>query len=134
MNDGNLKPYGELTETEQRELTRKGGIASGEARRRKKNMKAWAMALGELPITMVAPKGDKIEDGDLAGAVVLKQYRKALDEADTAAAAFLMRLRGEDVQKVEQVDDEVKTAAIREQLKQSFCKFFIISIAAFNCF
>ena len=120
MNDGNLKPYGELTETEQRELTRKGGIASGEARRRKKNMKAWAMALGELPITMVAPKGDKIEDGDLAGAVVLKQYRKALDEADTAAAAFLMRLRGEDVQKVEQVDDEVKQTAIREQLKQLY--------------
>jgi hypothetical protein len=27
-----------------------------------------------------------------------------------------MRLRGEDVQKIEQVDDEVKTAAIREQL------------------
>ena len=120
MNNGNLKPYGELTETEQRELTRKGGIASGEARRRKKNMKAWAMALGELPITMVAPKGDEIEDGDLAGAVVLKQYRKALDESDTAAAAFLMRLRGEDVQKVEQVDDEVKTAAIREQLKQLY--------------
>ena len=120
MNDGNLKPYGELTEAEQRELTRKGGIASGAARRRKKNMKAWAMALGELPITMVAPKGDKIEDGDLAGAVVLKQYRKALDEADTAAAAFLMRLRGEDVQKVEQVDDEVKQTAIREQLKQLY--------------
>ena len=120
MNDGinNLKPY--QSEDEAREGGRKGGIASGEARRRKKNMKAWAMALGELPITMVAPKGDKIEDGDLAGAVVLKQYRKALDEADTAAAAFLMRLRGEDVQKVEQVDDEVKTAAIREQLKQLY--------------
>ena len=120
MNDGinNLKPY--QSEDEAREGGRKGGIASGAARRRKKNMKAWAMALGELPITMVAPKGDKIEDGDLAGAVVLKQYRKALDEADTAAAAFLMRLRGEDVQKVEQVDDETKTSAIREQLKQLY--------------
>ena len=120
MNDGinNLKPY--QSEDEAREGGRKGGIASGEARRRKKNMKAWAMALGELPITMVAPKGDKIEDGDLAGAVVLKQYRKALDEADTAAAAFLMRLRGEDVQKVEQVDDEVKRNAIREQLQKLY--------------
>ena len=120
MNDGinNLKPY--QSEDEAREGGRKGGIASGAARRRKRDMKAWAMALGELPITMVAPKGDKIEDGDLAGAVVLKQYRKALDEADTAAAAFLMRLRGEDVQKVEQVDDEVKQTAIREQLKQLY--------------
>ena len=33
---------------------------------------------------------------------------------------FLMRLRGEDVQKVEQVDDEVKRNAIREQLKQLY--------------
>jgi hypothetical protein len=47
----------------------------------------------------------------------LKQYQKAINKADTNAAAFLMRLRGEDIQKVEQVDDEVKTAAIREQLK-----------------
>ena len=31
-----------------------------------------------------------------------------------------MRLRGEDVQKVEQVDDEVKRNAIREQLKQLY--------------
>ena len=118
MNDGNLRPP--FSPSEAREQGSKGGKASAESRRRKKNMKAWAMALGELPITMVAPKGDKIEDGDLAGAVVLKQYRKALDESDTAAAAFLMRLRGEDVQKVEQVDDEVKRNAIREQLKQLY--------------
>ena len=120
MNDGNLKPYGELTEAEQRELTRKGGIASGAARRRKRDMREWAEILGQTLMTMKTPDGKEVADGDMAAAVVLKQYQKAINKSDTAAAAFLMRLRGEDVQKVEQVDDEVKRNAIREQLKQLY--------------
>ena len=120
MNDGNLKPYGELTEAEQRELTRKGGIASGAARRRKRDMREWAEILGQTLMTMKTPDGKEVAEGDMAAAVVLKQYQKAINKSDTAAAAFLMRLRGEDEQKVEQVDDEVKTAAIREQLKQLY--------------
>lgn len=60
--------------------------------------------------------GADVPDGNAAAAVVLKQYQKAINESDTNAAAFLMRLRGEDVQKIEQVDDEVKIAAVREQL------------------
>ena len=120
MNDGNLKPYGELTEAEQRELTRKGGIASGAARRRKRDMREWAEVLGQTLMTMKTPDGKEVAEGDMAAAVVLKQYQKAINKSDTAAAAFLMRLRGEDVQKIEQVDDEVKTAAIREQLKQLY--------------
>ena len=120
MNDGNLKPYGELTEAEQRELTRKGGIASGAARRRKRDMREWAEILGQTLMTMKTPDGKEVVEGDMAAAVVLKQYQKAISKSDTAAAAFLMRLRGEDVQKVEQVDDEVKRNAIREQLKQLY--------------
>ena len=120
MNDGNLKPYGELTEAEQRELTRKGGIASGAARRRKRDMREWAEILGQTLMTMKTPDGKEVAEGDMAAAVVLKQYQKAINKSDTAAAAFLMRLRGEDVQKVEQVDDEVKQTAIREQLKQLY--------------
>lgn len=120
MNNENLKPYGELTEAEQRELTRKGGIASGAARRRKRDMREWAEILGQTLMTMKTPDGQTVTDGDMAAAVVLKQYQKAINKSDTAAAAFLMRLRGEDVQKVEQVDDEVKRNAIREQLKQLY--------------
>ena len=120
MNDGNLKPTTELTESEQRELARKGGIASGAARRRKRDMREWAEILGQTLMTMKTPDGQTVADGDMAAAVVLKQYQKAINKSDTAAAAFLMRLRGEDVQKVEQVDDEVKRNAIREQLKQLY--------------
>ena len=120
MNDGNLKPTTGLTESEQRDLARKGGIASGAARRRKRDMREWAEILGQTLMTMKTPDGKEVAEGDMAAAVVLKQYQKAISKSDTAAAAFIMRLRGEDVQKVEQVDDEVKRNAIREQLKQLY--------------
>lgn len=38
-NEQNLKPFTERTKSEQREISRKGGIASGEARRRKKEFR-----------------------------------------------------------------------------------------------
>lgn len=38
-NEENLRPFTELTAEEHRELSRKGGIASGEARREKANLK-----------------------------------------------------------------------------------------------
>ena len=116
MNEGieNLKPYQSADEA--REGGRKGGIASGAARRRKKSMREWAEVLGEVAMHLKTPDGADVPDGNAAAAVVLKQYQKAINKSDTNAAAFLMRLRGEDVQKVEQVDDEVKRNAIREQL------------------
>ena len=120
MNDGNLIPNSERTPSELREQTRKAGIASGAARRRKRDMREWAEVLGQTLMTMKTPDGKEVAEGDMAAAVVLKQYQKAINKSDTAAAAFLMRLRGEDVQKVEQVDDEVKRNAIREQLKQLY--------------
>lgn len=39
MNEQNLIPFNQLTESEQRALARKGGLASGEARRKKASMK-----------------------------------------------------------------------------------------------
>ena len=47
MNGENLIPFNERTEEEQREIARKGGIASGEARRRKKTLKEELIALLE---------------------------------------------------------------------------------------
>ena len=41
MTPGNLIPISERTSSELREITRKGGIRSGESRRRKKTMREW---------------------------------------------------------------------------------------------
>jgi len=51
MNDGNLIPNKERTPSELREMTRKGGIASGEARRRKKSMAELARQIAGSPVT-----------------------------------------------------------------------------------
>ena len=41
MNDENLVPFTKRSESEVRELNKKGGKASGEARRQKKTMREW---------------------------------------------------------------------------------------------
>ena len=45
---------------------------------------------------------------------------KAINKGDTNAATFLMRLRGEDIQKHEFVDEEEKRARIREELERVY--------------
>ena len=47
MNENNLIPMNERTKEEQREIARMGGIASGEARKRKKTLKEELIALLE---------------------------------------------------------------------------------------
>ena len=50
-NEENLKPFDKRTESEQREIRSKGGIASGKARRRKKTMREVAELIAEQPLT-----------------------------------------------------------------------------------
>lgn len=56
-NEQNLVPFDERSEREARELGQKGGIASGKARRRKKNMKQKMQLLLSLP----AADNDQVE-------------------------------------------------------------------------
>ena len=50
-NEENLIPFSERTESEQRQIAQKGGIASGAARRRKRSMKEAADYYLSLPET-----------------------------------------------------------------------------------
>ena len=50
-NEKNLIPYSERSENEARENGRKGGIASGESRRKRKLLKDSMNALLELPVS-----------------------------------------------------------------------------------
>jgi hypothetical protein len=60
----NLIPFDERTESEHREIARKGGKASGVARREKKAMKATLEALLSMPI----------EDGKLDDIELIKSF------------------------------------------------------------
>ena len=48
MNEENLIPFNQMTEERQREIARKGGIASQEARKRRKTLKEELIALLEM--------------------------------------------------------------------------------------
>lgn len=92
-----------MTPEERKENGRKGGIASGEAKRRKKAMKERLEILLELPLksgkgadiesikNFAALKGKNITVQD---AMMLAQIQKAL-KGDTTAAAFIRDTAGE---------------------------------------
>lgn len=98
----NLIPQSERTKAEQREIAKKGGIASGKARREKKAMKETletllAMSLNDDVITdleeiqsVASLKGKNIT---VQEAIMLKQIQKAM-KGDTRAAEYVRDTSG----------------------------------------
>ena len=126
-NDGieNLIPMTELTEDEQREMARKGGVASGKARREKRDRKQIASEL--LDLTVQGAGIDKIKKFFNIKGVELTAYdtmflscmMKAMQKGDANALEKLLKIAGE--QFTELLDVSVgkseKLADIMEQLK-----------------
>lgn len=113
MNDENLKPFNARTESEKRKITQKGGIASGEARRRKRDIRLAMEALLEKEY-----KGKNGEMLSGAQAIALKQMEKAL-KGDAKAFELVRDSSGQKpveklvVAEVEQsVIDEVEAAIL----------------------
>ena len=100
-NEKNLIPYSERSENEARENGRKGGIASGESRRKRKLLKDSMNALLELPVsstkeyTALIKMGIDIEDIDNSQLIVLALFNRA-KSGDVAAIKELRNLIGED--------------------------------------
>lgn len=96
-NEQNLIPFGERTEKEQREIQRKGGIASGVTRRRKKTVKQAVELVMSLPVSDPKTKsklkrmGIDVDDADNQTAVVVGLYGRAA-KGDHKAAALLFEL------------------------------------------
>lgn len=96
----NLVPLNNRTKTEQTRITTMGGIASGEARRRKKTMRELAQMFGALGVSNESIRNKMKELGvseadmnhDMA--VMIGQYMKA-EKGDTQAAAFVRDTKGE---------------------------------------
>ena len=100
-NEKNLIPYSERSENEARENGRKGGIASGESRRKRKLLKDSMNALLELPVSStkeynaLIKMGLDIEDIDNSQLIVLALFNRA-KSGDVAAIKELRNLIGED--------------------------------------
>ena len=102
-NEENLRPFSERTESEKREITRKGGKASGEARRRKRDIR---LAMEALLEKEYKGKGGEVLSG--AEAIAIKQMEKAL-KGDTKAFEVVRDSAGQKpVEKVEQVNIDME--------------------------
>ena len=93
-NERNLIPMDQRSEREARELGKKGGIASGAARRRKRSLKEAADLYLALPVTDLRRQVDP-EDIDNQMAMIIGLTDAATD-GDARAAAVLVKLLGEE--------------------------------------
>lgn len=95
-NDSNLKPFSELTEEEQREIRKKGGKASVEARRRKRDLR--------IALEMLLEKDFQDKSGNtITGteAITAKLFEQAM-KGNVKAFETIRATVGQDpVQKVE---------------------------------
>lgn len=116
MNEQNLIPNEQRTPSERRENAKKAGIASGEARRKKRDLKLAMQALLEADVK------DKRTGETMSGAeaIALAQYRKAL-KGDAKAFELIRDTSGQKpVEKVEQVNIDGEYVDKINELKAFF--------------
>lgn len=123
-NEQNLIPNSERTPTERRNNARKAGIASGKARREKRDRKQRAAELFDL--TMQGAGVEKIKkffniNDDLTAyeTMVLSCFMKAMQKGDANALEKLLKISGEQFAEVLDVSvgKSEKLADIMDQLK-----------------
>lgn len=98
-NEENLIPFNERTESEQRQIAQKGGIASGAARRRKRSMKEAADYYLSLPETdrrrVNALLRDAVDNEDIDNQMsVVMGITEAAKRGDARAAGVLLKMLG----------------------------------------
>ncbi len=116
----NLKPV--RTKREAKERGRKGGIASGEARRAKRTFKDRIKWLMELPMG----EGEITEDTDIKNVrlipsanltaidqIIVAQFQKAA-KGDTKAAEFIRDTLGEKPKEKMEIKSDIKNEAIEK--------------------
>ena len=101
MNENNLIPFSERSVSEARESGSKGGKASAESRRRKKDMKQKMKALLELPAAVndkeqLEALGVDPDDMDNEMVLVMAMFLNAA-QGDTKAFDRVMQILGKDI-------------------------------------
>ena len=101
MNEKNLIPFSERSVSEARESGSKGGKASAESRRRKKDMKQKMKALLELPAAVndreqLGALGVDPDDMDNEMVLVMAMFLNAA-QGDTKAFDRVMQILGKDM-------------------------------------
>lgn len=116
MSEDNLIPVTERSKDEAREISRKGGIASGKARRKKKLMREQMELLLSLPL-----KNEKVQkkltemgiykkDMDNQMALIASMFAKGLS-GDVPAATFIRDTLGEKAVEILEIRKPVEEVA-----------------------
>ena len=97
--NGNLIPFDQRTEEEQREIRRAGGIASGESRRKKKDLREFTrdfLMQMAVPVLQNNMKILGVEDEEMTnlGAMVTRLFSKAVNNGDLNAARTIIEWAG----------------------------------------
>lgn len=114
MSREDLIPFNERTEDEQKEIARKGGVASGVARRRKKSLKEAADLYLSLPVRdgrrlkAMARDGLDPEEIDNQMAVIVGLTKMAM-MGDSKSAKVLFDILGEQ-NREDPVEDQMRKA------------------------
>ena len=114
-NEENLIPFNERTESEQRQIAQKGGIASGVARRRKRSMREAADYYLALPETdrrrVNALLRDEVEPEDVDNQMsVVMGMAEAAKRGDARAAGVLLKMLGEEAPQEDPSADTLENA------------------------
>ena len=113
-NEENLIPFNERTESEQRQIAQKGGIASGAARRRKRSMKEAAdyyLSLPETDRRLNALLRDEVDNEDIDNQMsVVMGITEAAKRGDARAAGVLLKMLGEETVQEDPVADALEAA------------------------
>ena len=114
-NEENLIPFSERSESEARENGRKGGIASGAARRRKRSMKEAADYFLSLPETdrrrVNALLRDQVDPEDVDNQMsVVMGITEAAKRGDSRAAGVLLKMLGEETVQEDPAADALEAA------------------------
>ena len=113
MNNENLIPNPERTPRELKEMARKGGIASGEARREKKKVAELVKTYMAMP-SASGKEGKTMMDDFIENALKNSTGVATLDDV-----IKLQRIIGEDVTKI-QVETDDTAVQVAQELKEIF--------------
>lgn len=123
MNENNLIPFSERSESEVRELNSKGGKKSGEVRRKKRDMKAKMKTLLELPcqncedFNTVSEFGIDMEEIDNEMVMLVGLYNKA-KTGDVQAIREIRNITGKDIASAE-LEIKKKELKLKEKALQN---------------
>lgn len=124
-NAKNLIPANSLAPEERKELGRRGGVASGVSRRRKKSLREAVDHILALPVSQKRIKreleryGITEDDADYQMAVIAAMVREAMD-GEVKAAKLLMELADENPDSAgRDAEDDPLTVSLKEMMGQT---------------